>query len=103
MKANSLDFPPPPPASLQPVFIRRSPYRRSPHGTTYANFRLVQSVRIHGRPRQKTLLNLGAGFDLPAADWPRLCQLIETIATGRPLPPRAAPAAPMAFTECVEP
>ena len=93
MKANSLDFPPPPPASLQPVFIRRSPYRRSPHGTTYANFRLVQSVRIHGRPRQKTLLNLGAGFDLPAEDWPRLCQLIETIATGRPLPPRAAPAA----------
>ena len=75
------------------MFIRRSPYRRSPHGTTYANFRLVQSVRIHGRPRQKTLLNLGAGFDLPAEDWPRLCQLIETIATGRPLPPRAAPAA----------
>ena len=74
------------------MFIRRSTYRRDPHGNSYANFRLVQSVRVQGRPRQKTLLNLGAGFDVPAEDWPRLCQLVETLATGGSLPPRAAPA-----------
>ena len=49
-------------------------------------------MRVAGRPRQKTLLNLGAGFDVPAEHWPLLCQLIEAIATGRPLPPRAAAA-----------
>ena len=74
------------------MFIRRSPYRRAPNGTSYANHRLVRSVRVAGRPRQKTLLNLGAGFDVPAEHWPLLCQLIEAIATGRPLPPRAAAA-----------
>lgn len=75
------------------MFIRRTVYRRDPGGTAYANFRLVQSVRINGRPRQKTLLNLGPGFDLPREQWPTLCQLVETLALGRPLPPRAAPKA----------
>ncbi len=74
------------------MFIRRSPKRRSPDGATYANFRLVQSVRINGRLRQKTLLNLGTGFDVPAQDWPLLCRIIEAIATSRSLPPACSEA-----------
>ncbi len=74
------------------MFIRRSLYRRAPGGTSYANFRLVRSTRVGGRVKQITLANLGSGFDLPQQDWPTLCQLVEALAAGQPLPPRAAAA-----------
>ena len=81
---------PPSTASLSLVFIRRSLYRRAPGGPSYANFRLVRSTRVGGRVKQITLANLGSGFDLQRQDWPALCQLVESLAAGQPLPPRAA-------------
>ena len=72
------------------MFIRRSLYRRAPGGPSYANFRLVRSTRVGGRVKQITLANLGSGFDLQRQDWPALCQLVESLAAGQPLPPRAA-------------
>ena len=45
--------------------------------------RLVRSERIGGKVRQRTLLNLGRHFDIPQADWPRLCVRIEELLYGQ--------------------
>ena len=64
------------------MFIRRTVTRRT-EGRTYHTHRLVRSERDGEKVRQRTLLNLGAGFDLPKVHWPMLCQRIEAILLGR--------------------
>ena len=64
------------------MFIRRTVTRRT-EGRTYHTHRLVRSERDGEKVRQRTLLNLGAGFDLPKVHWPMLCQRIEAIQLGQ--------------------
>ena len=64
------------------MFIRRTVTRRT-EGRTYHTHRLVRSERDGEKVRQRTLLNLGAGFDLPKVHWPMLCQRIEAILLGQ--------------------
>ena len=52
------------------MFIRRTKTRTVGTQDHYFTFRLVKSVRLGDKVRQRTLLNLGAHFDL----WPLLYQ-----------------------------
>ena len=47
----------------------------------YKTFKLVESFRTERGPRQRTVLNLGADFDLPEAQWKDLANRIEEIIT----------------------
>lgn len=57
------------------MYIRKSKERKS--GKLYESFRLVESIRIDGKPRQRTILNLGADFRVPSERHKELCGLIE--------------------------
>lgn len=57
------------------MYIRKSKERKS--GKMYESFRLVESVRIDNKPRQRTVLNLGADFSIPTERHKELCGLIE--------------------------
>ncbi len=61
------------------MFIRKAPARNKSDGEAYFTFRLVRAERTGKKVRQLTLLNLGRQFDLPPADWPRLCDRIEAL------------------------
>ena len=50
------------------MFIRASIQKKKPR-TEYKTFKLVESFRTERGPRQRTVLNLGADFDLPEAQW----------------------------------
>ena len=65
------------------MFIRKAPTRNKSDGEAYFTFRLVRAERTGKKVRQLTLLNLGRQFDLPPADWPRLCDRIEALLCGQ--------------------
>ena len=65
------------------MFVRRTQTRRTENGQIYFSHRLVRSERIGAKVRQRTLLNLGRHFDIPQADWPRLCVRIEDLLSGQ--------------------
>ena len=65
------------------MFVRRTQTRRTENGQIYFSHRLVRSERIGAKVRQRTLLNLGRHFDIPQADWPRLCVRIEELLSGQ--------------------
>ncbi|MFT5085205.1 MAG: hypothetical protein ACI9Y1_003263, partial [Lentisphaeria bacterium] len=46
------------------MFIRKSPIKSKKSGGSYFSYRLVESVRVDGKVKQKTLLNLGKHFDV---------------------------------------
>lgn len=46
-------------------------------GKVYESYRLVESVRIDNKPRQRTILNLGADFGIPVERFKELCGMIE--------------------------
>jgi len=71
------------PAQRPAMFIRKTATRSKSADETYFTFRLVASERTGKQVRQITLLNLGRQFDLPQADWPRLCARIETLLAGQ--------------------
>jgi hypothetical protein len=50
----------------------------------YYTYRLVESVRIGGKVKQQTLLNLGADFSLDQLHWSTLSKRIDDILKGRP-------------------
>jgi hypothetical protein len=52
-------------------------------GESYFTHRLVASERAGTQVRQITLRNLGRHFDLPHADWPRLCVRIRALLVGQ--------------------
>ena len=62
------------------MFIRASTQKKKTK-TEYKTFKLVESLRTARGPRQRTILNLGAGFDLPEAQWKDLANRIEEIIT----------------------
>ena len=65
------------------MFIRRTKTRTVGTQDHYFTFRLVKSVRIGDKVRQRTLLNLGAHFDLPPAQWPLLYQRLDDLLGGQ--------------------
>ena len=65
------------------MFIRRTKTRTVGTQDHYFTFRLVKSVRIGDKVRQRTLLNLGAHFDLLPAQWPLLCQRLDDLLGGQ--------------------
>ena len=65
------------------MFIRRTKTRTVGTQDHYFTYRLVRSVRRGDKVRQRTLLNLGAHFDLPPAQWPLLCQRLDDLLAGQ--------------------
>ena len=65
------------------MFIRKTATRNKSTNESYSTHRLVASERTGKQVRQITLLNLGRHFDLPQAEWPRLCARIDAILAGQ--------------------
>jgi transposase len=65
------------------VFIREVTHRDIKNNTKYSTYKLVESVRTERGPRQRTILNLGADFNLPKNEWKTLANRIEEILTGQ--------------------
>lgn len=61
------------------MYIRRSTIKSRRTGEPYYTYRLVESVRIEGRVRQRTLVNLGRHFEVPREQWAPLAQRIEQL------------------------
>lgn len=57
------------------MFIRTVNGKKS--GESYTSYRLVESVRVNNKPRQRLILNLGANFDLPKEKHKELCAIIK--------------------------
>ena len=57
------------------MFIRKAKARKS--GKIYESFRLVECVRVKGKPRQQLILNLGPDFHVPVERHTELCGIIE--------------------------
>ena len=49
---------------------------------TYRSVRLVKSLRVGRKVQQKTLLNLGANFVIPKAQWAELVEIIKAKLAG---------------------
>ena len=64
------------------MYIRQTTTRSRTEDTSYTTFRLVQSVRVDGKVRQQTLLNLGRHFAIPREQWPELVQRAEALRSG---------------------
>ena len=47
------------------MYIRRTAIKSRRTGEPYDTYRLVESVRLEGSVRQRTLLNRGRHFDVP--------------------------------------
>ena len=69
---------------VQVMFIRQTKTNNSTTGDDYHTFRLVASVRIGDKVRQKTVLNLGRSFSLPKEKWSELSSRIEEILGKQP-------------------
>lgn len=63
------------------MFIRKTK-TRSVNGADYFTFRLVASERVSGKVKQRTLVNLGRHFDVPASQWAMLVNRVETLLDG---------------------
>ena len=63
------------------MYIRRTSIKSRRTGEPYYTYRLVESVRVEGQVRQRTLLNLGRHFDIPREQWAPLAQRIEQLVT----------------------
>lgn len=59
------------------MYIRRTSIKSRRTGEPYYTYRLVESVRVEGKVRQRTLLNLGRHFDVPREQWGALAKRIE--------------------------
>lgn len=64
------------------MYIRRTSIKSRQTGEPYYTYRLVESVRIEDKVRQRTLVNLGRHFDVPREQWASLAQRIEQITQG---------------------
>lgn len=63
------------------MFIRAVEHKDKKNRRTYLTYKLVDSVRTERGPRQTTVLNLGADFNLPKEHWKELANCIEEIVT----------------------
>ena len=65
------------------MFIRRTTTGAASDGSRHPTHRLVETFRVGGKVRQRTLLNLGRHFSVPREDWPTLCRRIEELLVGQ--------------------
>ena len=65
------------------MFIRKVPHKNKKNRKEYCTYKLVESIRTERGPRQRDILNLGVGFDLPKEQWKDLANCIEEIITGQ--------------------
>jgi transposase len=65
------------------MYIRRTTIKSRRTGEPYYTYRLVESVRVEGTVRQRTLLNLGRRFDVPREQWAALAGRIEQLLSGQ--------------------
>ena len=65
------------------MYIRRTTTRSNSDGNSYFSYRLVESTRVAGKVKQRTLLNLGKHFDIERSFWPELCSRVEQLLTGQ--------------------
>jgi len=63
------------------MFIRAVEHKDRKNRRPYLTYKLVDSVRTERGPRQTTVLNLGADFNLPKEHWKDLANCIEEIVT----------------------
>ena len=63
------------------MFICQTTTRRTAN-RTYRSVRLVESLRVGRKVQQKALLNLGANFAIPKAQWAELVETIEARLAG---------------------
>ena len=61
------------------MFFRRTKVANGPDGKSYYTYRLVENQREGTKTRQKTMLNLGANWDVPQSDWKAVAQRVEAI------------------------
>jgi len=63
------------------MYIRCTSIKSKRSGDAYFTYRLVESERVGGKVKQRTLLNLGHHFDVPKPQWAdlatRISQLLE--------------------------
>ena len=65
------------------MFIRCTTTKTDSSGKTYQSFRLVESERVNGKVKQRTLINLGRFFDVPQTHWQSLSSRIDQLLTGQ--------------------
>ena len=61
------------------MFFRRTKAANGLDGKSYYTYRLVENQRVGTKIRQKTVLNLGANWDVPQSDWKAVAQRVEAI------------------------
>jgi len=61
------------------MFIRCTTTHTKKTGETYKTFRLVESERVDGKVKQRTLINLGRYFDVPQSQWQTLSSRIDQL------------------------
>ena len=61
------------------MFIRCTTIKSNQSGEPYKTYRLVESERVNGNVKQRTLLNLGRHFDVPKPQWAGLSCRIEQV------------------------
>jgi len=65
------------------MFIRCTTIKTSQSGEPYKSFRLVETERVNGKVKQRTLINLGRFFEVPQAQWQSLSTRIDQLLTGQ--------------------
>ena len=73
------------------MFIRRTTTGAASDGSRHPTHRLVETFRVGGKVRQRTLLNLGRHFFVSREDWPVLCRRVEELTAGQATLVPAAP------------
>ena len=65
------------------MFFRRTKVVNGLDGKSYYTYRLAENQREDTKFRQKTVLNLGANWDVPQSDWKAVAQRVEAIQHGQ--------------------
>jgi len=61
------------------MYIRRTKTKTLSENEAYYTYRIVESMRLGKRVKQRTLLNLGKEFPIASEHWPLLCAHIEQL------------------------
>ena len=67
---------------LRGMYIRRTKTKSLDNGEAYFTYRIVESVRLENKVKQRTLLNLGKDFAIEPEHWPLLTARIEQLLQG---------------------
>lgn len=65
------------------MYIRKTKVKSGPQGEAYYTYRIVESTRSDAGVKQRTIVNLGKHFEVPAAHWSLLVNRIEQIVQSR--------------------